>query len=71
MWCRSVWLHLVDRVSGHLAKIIAVLDRNSGLEHARPVKQQQQEEDWTRKLFVDLINIVDLDCPADDSAAFQ
>ena len=74
---RSVWLHLVDRMSGHLAKIIAVLDRNSGLEHGRLVKKEhgrpdkQEEEDWTRKLLVDLINIVDLDCPADESAAFQ
>ena len=58
-------------MSGHLAKIIAVLDRNSGLEHGRPVKQQEEKEDWTRKVFVDLINIVELDCPADDSAAFQ
>ena len=57
-------------MSVHLAKIIAVLDRNSGLEHCRPDRQQQQQ-DWSRKLFVDLINVVEFDWPVEDTAAFQ
>ena len=66
---RSVWLHLVDRMSVHLAKVIAILDRNSGLEHGR--LDTQQKEGWSRKTLVDLIKVVDFDSPVDGLAAFE
>ena len=57
---RTIWLHLVDKVSFHLSKIISVVDRNSGLDHVRAV------ESWKRELFVKMVNFVNLGSTADN-----
>ena len=56
-FARSVWLHLVDKVAGHLSRVIATCDFHSGLNHLREVG-------WSRNHFVRMINLVDLDTKA-------
>ena len=62
--------HLVLRGAETLCMRFGTLGVRAG---TRPVKQQdsQQQEDWSWKLFVDLINVVDFDWPVEDAAAFQ
>ncbi len=63
---RSVWLHLVDKMSVHLARIISVLDRNCGLEHLH-----HNDPTWSRQLFVRLLDHLDVDAPANSSTTFK
>ena len=63
---RSVWLHLVDKMAGQLARLIAVLDRNCGLELLRP-----QLPAWIPQLFVRLLHHLEVDSPPTGSATFK
>ncbi len=63
---RSVWLHLVDKMAGELARLLAVLDRNCGLEHLRP-----DQPTWIQHLFVNMLRHVDLDSPPTTSHVFR
>jgi hypothetical protein len=61
-----VWLHLVDKMAGELARLLAVLDRNCGLEHLRP-----DQPAWMPQLFVNMLRHVDLDSPPTISHIFR
>ena len=53
-FARSVWLHLVDQVSQHLAQVIAPCDLFSGLDHL------VNPNDWSRKCYIQMLRVVDL-----------
>ncbi len=54
-FARSVWLHLVDKVSNHLAKVIENCDVFSGLDHVIDEKVT-----WTRSFYIKMMQLVDL-----------
>ena len=62
-----MWLHLVDKMSAHMAAIIGVLDRHCGLDHLLPDPQHV----WRRRLFVRMLNQLDLETTASTSANFK
>ena len=53
-FARSVWLHLVDQVSEHLAQVITPCDLFSGLDHL------SNSNDWIRKCYIKMLSVVDL-----------
>ena len=46
--------------------IMSVLDRNFGLDHLR-----DDEETWARKLYVEMVEIVDFDVADDGEVYFK
>jgi hypothetical protein len=54
----------VDKVAGQLARLLAVLDRNYGLEHLRP-----HNPAWMRQLLVNMLPHLDVVSPLMNSFA--
>ena len=65
-FARSVWLHLVDKVSNHLAKVIATCDLFSGLNHLK-----SSEVAWVRKFYIRMMNGIDVSTVAATKGSFQ
>ena len=64
-FARSVWLHLVDKISHHLAQVIAPCDLFSGFDHL------VDASGWVRKCYIKILNVVDLTTTSATKGSFK
>ena len=65
-FARSVWLHLVDKVSNHLAKVIETCDAFSGLDHVI-----DKQNTWARTFYIKMMKLVNLNTSPPTEAHFR
>ena len=65
-FARSIWLHLVDKVSNHLAKVLETCDVFSGLDHVI-----DKQNTWARTFYIKMMKLVDLNTSPPTEAHFR